>query len=258
MIPRRVAEHLKNRDWLAVFIDFAIVVASVFIGMQASNWNDERAARQRGAEFSARLLEDLRADALAYQNQIDYYTTVRRNAEAAVAALGGTAPATDDALLVSAYRASQYIYFNRHRAVYDELVSTGAIGLVADRELRETAVLLYTTSMMEEVREAALKAEYRRVFRRTVPAEVQRELLAKCGDRGSNQTGWTIDYACTLDLPPDLLRRAAEALRGEPSVLAALQLRFADVETAVFNLERGEGELRARLQKLSAPPGELK
>lgn len=43
---------------------------------------------------------------------------------------------SDETLLVSAYRATQYKNKLRRRATYDELVSTGTIGLIADRSLR--------------------------------------------------------------------------------------------------------------------------
>ncbi len=251
MILRRITEHVKAQNWFAVAIDFVIVVAGVFIGIQVSNWNDARAARERGKAFSERLLNDVRDEARGYQNQISYYKEVLGNAERAINALSGASSATDEELLVSAYRASQYLYLTRHRAVYDELVSTGTIGLVADRKLRETAILLYTTTNLDDIREAAMKSEYRIAFRRTVAAAIQRELLAKCGDRGSDRVGWTLDYTCDLDLPPGAISDAANALRGQPLALAALQQRFADLETAVFNLESGEGVLRVGLQELA-------
>ena len=42
----RLAGHLRQQDWAAVAIDLAIVVLGVFLGIQASNWNDERRNRR--------------------------------------------------------------------------------------------------------------------------------------------------------------------------------------------------------------------
>jgi hypothetical protein len=39
MILRRVVEHLKQQHWTAAFLDFAIVVVGVFVGLQAQDWN---------------------------------------------------------------------------------------------------------------------------------------------------------------------------------------------------------------------------
>ncbi|MEZ5918201.1 MAG: hypothetical protein R3C40_11675 [Parvularculaceae bacterium] len=59
MILRRVIDHVKAQAWTAVFLDFVIVVAGVFIGIQVSNWNDERAAYGRREQVKATLLTDL-------------------------------------------------------------------------------------------------------------------------------------------------------------------------------------------------------
>ena len=45
MILRRVMEHVRTQNWLAVGIDFVIVVVGVFVGIQLGNWNEEAAAR---------------------------------------------------------------------------------------------------------------------------------------------------------------------------------------------------------------------
>ena len=46
MLLRRITEHVKTQNWLAVGIDFAIVVVGVFIGIQVSNWNDALGDRE--------------------------------------------------------------------------------------------------------------------------------------------------------------------------------------------------------------------
>jgi hypothetical protein len=42
MLLRRVIENVKAQTWLAVSLDFVIVVVGVFIGIQVANWNDAR------------------------------------------------------------------------------------------------------------------------------------------------------------------------------------------------------------------------
>src|SRR6185437_6974616 len=55
----------------------------------------------------------------------------------AIDALEGTSPLPDEALLVSAYRATQYKNRNRRGSTYEELISTGTIGLIRDPQLRD-------------------------------------------------------------------------------------------------------------------------
>lgn len=42
MLLRRVIDHVEAQNWTAILIDFVIVVVGVFIGIQVSNWNDDR------------------------------------------------------------------------------------------------------------------------------------------------------------------------------------------------------------------------
>ena len=42
MLLRSVSRHVKDQNWFAVLIDFAIVVFGVFIGIQVANWNAMR------------------------------------------------------------------------------------------------------------------------------------------------------------------------------------------------------------------------
>ncbi len=55
MLLRRITKHVKDQNWFAVGIDFAIVVIGVFIGIQVANWNDDRAERARSDNIKARL-----------------------------------------------------------------------------------------------------------------------------------------------------------------------------------------------------------
>ncbi len=52
MILRRVITHFRKQEWTAIAIDFVIVVAGVFVGLQVNNWN---AARAEAAAFERKL-----------------------------------------------------------------------------------------------------------------------------------------------------------------------------------------------------------
>src|SRR5688572_4217587 len=62
MILRRVTEHFRQQHWTAVFIDFVIVVAGVFLGIQAANWNESRKERLEEQRFYTQIVADLRVD----------------------------------------------------------------------------------------------------------------------------------------------------------------------------------------------------
>ena len=256
MILHRITHHLRRQDWVAVTIEFVIVVLGVFVATQVSNWNEEREARARAEVYSARLTDDLRYEAWQTEFLIAYYGEVLVNAERAVGALTDGAGLSDEQLLVSAYRASQYLYYGTRRATYDEMVATGDIGLIADRRLRETALTLYSDPTINLLTDEARNSEYRRVFRRALPAVVQRELRDKCGDKIIEPGDFegivgSLDYPCQLDLPAATIATAARRLRGDPELLATLQFRFADIETAIGNLEQGTPGLLENLRAIS-------
>ena len=41
MILRRVIKHFRNQEWIAISLDFFIVVVGVFVGLQVQEWNEE-------------------------------------------------------------------------------------------------------------------------------------------------------------------------------------------------------------------------
>ncbi|MEQ1491878.1 MAG: DUF6090 family protein [Terricaulis sp.] len=256
MILRRTMEHLRRQDWVAVTIEFVIVVLGVFVATQVSNWNEEREARARAAVYGARLTEDLRYEAWQTEFLIAYYGEVLTNAERAVGALTDGPRLSDEQLLISAYRATQYLYYGTRRATYDEMVATGDIGLIADRRLRETALTLYSDPTINMLTDDARNSDYRIAFRRAVPADVQRALLEHCGDKIIEPGDFegivgSLDYPCALGLPEAKIAAAIRRLRSNPELVSALQLRFADIETAIGNLEQGTPGLLENLRAIS-------
>jgi hypothetical protein len=256
MLLRRVMEHVRNQEWSAIVIDFVIVVVGVFIGIQVSNWNSERATNRQAALFTANLEADLREEAWRYQMIIEYHLDVLAASETAVDGLTGKAPLSDEALLVSAYRATQYRQRGQRRATYDELISTGTIGLIRDDALRETAMRLYTMNTFDVLTREAVESGYRKAFRMAVSNDVQRTLNRDCGDRATeigDYQGITeaIDYPCQLTLPAADVAEAARALRADRSLVPLLRLRIADLDTRLVDLQVNNLGVMQRLQALS-------
>jgi hypothetical protein len=256
MILRRVIAHVGKQEWTAITIDLAIVVVGVFIGMQVSNWNAEREANQRGAVFAERLKADLRDEAWYYQLQIQYNREVLANAERAVAALSGKAAESNEALLVSAYRATQYKQKARRRATYDELVSTGTLGLIKSQTLRNTALQVYNFPTLDNMAREGMQSRYREAFRMALPNDVQRALNKNCGDRfvkpGDYEgLGNLIDYPCRTSLPEAVIDEAVAALRANSSLVPLLRLRVADIETRLFDLTGNNRDILQSLQAIA-------
>ena len=253
---RRSAEPIKHLHWATITIDLVIVVVGVFIGMQASNWNQDRAADQQSTAFTARLKTDLREEDWGYQFLIAYNREVLANANQAVNALDGSVPLSDEALLISAYRATQYKEWARRRSTYDELISTGTIGLIRDQNLRYTALRIYNVPSIENVVQEGKHSRYREAFRMSLPNDVQRALGKHCGDHYIRPGDYAaihgvLDYPCRTGLSEQIIAESVKTLRSNPDIAPLLRLRIADIETRLGDLISNNRDIMERLRAIA-------
>ena len=59
MILARIAKALRDQNWLAVALEFFIVIAGVVIGFQITEWRARQADRDSEAIYLARLYDDM-------------------------------------------------------------------------------------------------------------------------------------------------------------------------------------------------------
>ena len=253
MILRRLSQSLKEQNWIAIGIEFVLLVVGVFLGIQVANWNADREQDRRSAVFTERIKANLRVEAWNLEMQIGYYGQVRTYARRAADALSGHTPLSDEALLVAAFRATQYNDNTRQRTTFDELKSTGELGLIRDRTLRTLAMDVFTIPVFEQVSEEGRASPYRVAFRKRVPYRVQAALEAACGDHVIPTGDYagiatTLDYPCRVDLPAAEIATAASALRSDPEILALLNLRITNVGTSIGNLTVYSPTLRPGLR----------
>ena len=241
MLLRSITKHVKDQNWSAVFLDFFIVIFGVFIGIQVSNWNDARVVVRKSAVVSERLKSDLQIEAWNYKYTIEYYKDVQSSGYRALNALTGKAELSDEALLINAYRATQYLVNARSRLTFDELSSTGAIDLIRDENLRQTAHWIYNAPVFEQITRERDNQKYRSLFRMIVPLDIQDALLEKCGDREVAIGDFdniinSLDYPCETGVAPGLVRETARILQSDASMIPLLRLRMADVKSSIANL----------------------
>lgn len=242
MILRRVIAHFRKQEWTAIAIDFLIVVVGVFVGLQVSNWNAARQERARGDVYSERLKTELKAEFEYTLALLRYYETTREAGRLAYLGLSGKDALGDEAILINAYRASQYNWYERRRAAFDEIVASGSLSLISDTALRETAIGVYSTALYSLMEDEGQNSLYRELFRMTVEPQVQDDLFLNCGDKeyqaGGQAVGLLrIDYDCALTASASETAGAVAALRSDPEILKALRLRNAQVASRIADIE---------------------
>jgi hypothetical protein len=161
MLLRRVIEHVREQNWTAVAIDFAIVVVGVFVGIQVANWNEARVERELIAGHLSEIADDLRSHlessadlegsaaqriaAVDFIHREAFGTTLPSQLVVATGRwqappAAPLAPAALDNLMgaVNLVRISV-----RSRNGYESLISSGRLGLVRNRALAQRIQAYY-------------------------------------------------------------------------------------------------------------------
>ena len=255
----RLAEALRQQNWFAVALELVIVVLGVVIGFQVNAWGAAQADARLGTAYAERLLADLRRDRDSRQLLVGYYDAVHASAERTVALLNH--PAADPlALVVHAYRATEYSYWPKLEATWDEIVSSGHVGLLAPAVGEAVSDYFAYDPAADAL--AELKASpYRRRVRSLLPHAVQDAIRTRCGDvRG--EAGGILGFRadCDLGLDATLIADGSRALRDDPAVIEGLRYQFSDLNTARANIggdlvyaERALAALEGRTPEEATP-----
>ena len=142
---RRLAASLRKRDWMAVLIEVLIVVVGVFLGLQVANWNQGRQERQEERRYYAQIVVDLRRDLQSLETAEKRSRIHDRSAENVLAALQGENPAglTPVELAKEVHRAGFLYLPAASRRTYDELISTGNLGLLGNSDAKDAIAAYY-------------------------------------------------------------------------------------------------------------------
>ncbi len=71
MILARLAKSLRRQDWTTLAVEFVLVVAGVFVALQADNWNQQRVAERKFRSELALLQAELREDRVPLAQTIE-------------------------------------------------------------------------------------------------------------------------------------------------------------------------------------------
>ena len=236
---RRVREHIVHHNWFAVGIDFLIVVIGVFLGIQASNWNQGRLDRRQAQEYRAMLRSDLDANIANLANRGRYYQWVRNEGLATLAALNRPTDELGEQFLIDAYQASQMQPWAPKRTTYDQIVSGGAMAELGGPMLRNEVANYYVGMDIAGFNVAALPP-YRDVIRRVMPYSVQERIRARCNEKVvSTRTGASeiiLPGHCALGLDPATVRQAVRQVHDWPGLALDLNRWLVDLDQKLLSV----------------------
>lgn len=144
MIIKRITTRFLSQDWPALLAELLIVIVGIFIAIQVENWRAHREDLSQEQAYIARLAADIERDVEAIQFSIslaehrlglaDLLIAVAREPE-----LARQRPAA----FITAVHQSSYTHTpSLHSATFEELRSTGGLGLLRDDALK-TALFEY-------------------------------------------------------------------------------------------------------------------
>jgi hypothetical protein len=144
-IHRRLAASLRQRDWMAVLIEVLIVVVGVFLGLQAANWNQGRQERQEERRYYGQIVVDLQRDLQSLETAEKRSRIHDRSAENVLAALQVRIPSVLSPVeLAKEVHRAGFLYLPApSRRTYDELISTGNLGLLGNGAAKDAIAAYY-------------------------------------------------------------------------------------------------------------------
>jgi len=185
MILRRLRTHVENENWFAVFVDFAIVVIGVFIGIQVANWNEARAAERREQVLLVELREELIKNASDAKGAGEGFLVGADSARRILARRERPLKDCVDEcwnVIVDLMHASQWQRVDINWTTYDELRRNG---LPSNRDIIQ-ALENFQFILRQNASALDTPPAYRTLVRQKIPITLQDAYWANCfmiGDR---------------------------------------------------------------------------
>ena len=141
VIVNRIAQGLRRQDWFTAILELVILVIGIYIGLQVDDWVSER----RNRETETMYLELLARDVAELQEQVDAQLVFEKDkvqaASRAYELLTTENPAAHQAELGGLLTSlSGRRTLSLASATYEQMVSSGHLQLIRDRDLRDKIV----------------------------------------------------------------------------------------------------------------------
>lgn len=183
----RLAAQLRRQDWAAVAIDLLIVMIGVFLGIQASNWNDARKDRQLAVDYLDRIGGDLRYDIDQLRQREEFW---RASSDAGGRALDfaedGRLDGNEWNTLLDFYEAGQIWNYEINDGTYREMLSAGRLDLLQDNRLKADLSDYYVGQRTQAHDLFDTLPPYREAIRGAIPYRFQRYILNHCSGEVTN------------------------------------------------------------------------
>ena len=139
MILRRFTKHIKEQNWFAVGLDVVVVVVGIFLGMQVTEWNEERKESRLATDYLHRLHEDMTLSIEATNRTKEFIKENTNRLELIIDSLKECELEVEnrDKFANGLNHIGKLIPATFVRGTLEELQSSGRIGLLRSPEIRD-------------------------------------------------------------------------------------------------------------------------
>jgi hypothetical protein len=224
MLLRRITKHVKDQNWLAVFIDFLIVVVGVFIGIQVANWNTTLVDRKVGDEYLIRVQNEVIKTKNNFESLQALTDMVILHTESALNVLEFNDKNISEQFLLDAYIAGHEIVGFIERDVYEEILSVGALNKIANIQVRKEIQNFYQlNNVLYDM--GTNETTYQVDIRRAMPHDVIQTIRNNCAAQLQKSTDGTLRRM--------LLSQCKIAISEEQQIRALNDLKSANLKASL-------------------------
>lgn len=184
MIIRRMAEAIRTQNWFTVIVEIFIVVIGIFLGLQVSEWNDERQEQQQQHRYQLSFKSDLQSEMADIQSRIVYQALQAERVSYVREVLGKEAlpdEAISQEIIIALYLATFEWVASVSDITVSELISSGKLHLIGDLSFRKDVQSFYrrygTTQTTRRDND-----DYRVLVRSIIPPELQQAITDTCNN----------------------------------------------------------------------------
>lgn len=138
MILRSLTKHVNEQNWFAVGLEMVVVVLGIIIGLQFSNWNEERLELVKGENYLNRIADELEQDIRFFDGVLRSNERSIENAQFLLDTIDNEGLVREDPTRFISSLASigSSIIVNVSNNTFEEIKFSGKLELINDEELR--------------------------------------------------------------------------------------------------------------------------
>ncbi|MCK5400695.1 MAG: hypothetical protein KAJ28_03595 [Flavobacteriaceae bacterium] len=148
---RKIRQNLIMENKTSKYLKYAIgeillVVIGILIALQINNWNEERKNRILEADYYCQFLEDINQDALEIKKQLDINELRIKNSNKFISLMQQSSFTQFDVIQAMLGAISKTTFtFQPSKAAFEDLKSSGNLGLLKDITIKNKLIAYYTT-----------------------------------------------------------------------------------------------------------------